>query len=256
MIIYFTGTGNSRLIAETMALNLGDELLDSLPYIKNQEKAIIDSQKPLVFVAPTYGWQLPHIFVDFIKTLTIEGNRDAYFLMTCGDSIGDASSHIDKLCKEVGLHYRGVARIVMPENYIAMFSVPDIHESDCIIEKALFNLQGYMKCIKDNRNFPLLKTGFIDKRQSGIVNTVFYKFFIKDYAFVVSDDCISCGLCAKKCPMNNIEMVNGFPQWNHDCTHCMACICYCPKEAIEYGKKSKGKRRYYCEVEKWLKKQN
>ena len=31
-------------------------------------------------------------------------------------------------------------------------------------------------------------------------------------------------------------------------THCMACICYCPKEAIEYGKKSKGKPRYHFEA--------
>ena len=29
---------------------------------------------------------------------------------------------------------------------------------------------------------------------------------------------------------------------------CMACICYCPKEAIEYGKKSRGKPRYHFEA--------
>ena len=28
----------------------------------------------------------------------------------------------------------------------------------------------------------------------------------------------------------------------------MACICYCPKEAIEYGKKSRGKPRYHFEA--------
>ncbi len=27
----------------------------------------------------------------------------------------------------------------------------------------------------------------------------------------------------------------------------MACICYCPAEAIEYGKKSIGKPRYHFE---------
>ena len=33
-----------------------------------------------------------------------------------------------------------------------------------------------------------------------------------------------------------------------NCTHCMACICYCPAEAIEYGKKSLGKPRYHFEA--------
>ena len=32
----------------------------------------------------------------------------------------------------------------------------------------------------------------------------------------------------------------------NQCTHCMACICRCPSEAIEYGKHSIGKPRYVC----------
>jgi len=41
-------------------------------------------------------------------------------------------------------------------------------------------------------------------------------------------------------------MKDGKPHWLGNCTHCMACICHCPAEAIEYGKKSEGKRRYRC----------
>ena len=52
----------------------------------------------------------------------------------------------------------------------------------------------------------------------------------------------------EKCPLNNIRLENGKPVWGKNCTHCMACICYCPKEAIEYGKKSKGKPRYHFEA--------
>jgi epoxyqueuosine reductase QueG len=48
--------------------------------------------------------------------------------------------------------------------------------------------------------------------------------------------------------LNNIRLENGKPVWGKNCTHCMACICYCPKEAIEYGKKSKGKPRYHFEA--------
>lgn len=48
--------------------------------------------------------------------------------------------------------------------------------------------------------------------------------------------------------LNNIRLENGKPVWGKNCTHCMACICYCPKEAIEYGEKSKGKPRYHFEA--------
>lgn len=37
------------------------------------------------------------------------------------------------------------------------------------------------------------------------------------------------------------------PVWGKECTHCMACIVKCPKKAIEYGNKSKGKNRYYID---------
>lgn len=43
------------------------------------------------------------------------------------------------------------------------------------------------------------------------------------------------------------EVKEGGPVWGKRCTHCMACICGCPAEAIEYGKRTVGKRRYYNE---------
>lgn len=49
------------------------------------------------------------------------------------------------------------------------------------------------------------------------------------------------------CPLNNITLEDGKPLWGGNCTHCMACISYCPTEAIEYGRRSVGKPRYRCE---------
>ena len=83
---------------------------------------------------------------------------------------------------------------------------------------------------------------------SGPVNPIFYKFFVKANAFTASGACIGCGQCAKRCPMNNITLKDGKPVWGKNCTHCMACICYCPVSAIEYGKKSVGQPRYHFEA--------
>ena len=48
--------------------------------------------------------------------------------------------------------------------------------------------------------------------------------------------------------MNNVALKDGKPVWGKVCTHCMACICYCPVSAIEYGKKSVGQPRYHFEA--------
>ena len=124
MIIYFSGTGNSKYCAQMLADKLEDKLLDSFEFIKNEISAELISSKPWVFVSPTYCWQLPHIFEDFIRSARFEGCKEAYFVMTCGSDIGNAGEKIQKLCQEVGLKFQGVMPVVMPENYIAMFEVP------------------------------------------------------------------------------------------------------------------------------------
>lgn len=51
----------------------------------------------------------------------------------------------------------------------------------------------------------------------------------------------------KSAPLSNVKIVEGKPVWGKNCTHCMACICHCPTEAIEYGAKSTGKPRFHLE---------
>ena len=70
------------------------------------------------------------------------------------------------------------------------------------------------------------------------------KFMLTAKAFYVKDSCIGCGKCAKLCPLNNINIVEKKPVWGKKCTHCMACICNCPKDSIEYGTITVGKERY------------
>lgn len=51
----------------------------------------------------------------------------------------------------------------------------------------------------------------------------------------VADTCISCGLCVKTCPRQNIDMIDGSPQFRRDCVMCLRCIYGCPKNAISAG---------------------
>ena len=250
MVVYFSGTGNSRYCAEYLAKHLDDELLDASHYIRHQIAADLICGKPWIFVAPTYAWQLPLIFRDFIRSGSFADSSDAWFVMTCGSDIGNAAAYIKPLCAEKELNFRGVLEVVMPENYLAMFDVPDKAEASKIVAAARPTLEGAVSCIRENRSFPEKPVGMKDKAKSGKIHDVFYKKFVSDRDFFASDGCVSCGKCAEACVLGNITMNNGRPVWGGNCTHCMACICGCPAEAIEYGKKSRGKPRYRCETYK------
>lgn len=246
MILYFTGTGNSEFVAKRIAEQTGDEIMNLFEKIRTGDYSRIKSKTPFVFVVPTYAWQIPHIVRDWIGRAKFGGNRKAYFIMTCGASIGNAGEYIEKLCLKKGFNYMGCAGIVMPENYIAMFKVAEKDEAIKIIEKALPSIDAVIDVIKQGEHISEKKMTMAGRLSTSLVNKIFYPAFVHAKKFYATEDCISCGKCANVCPMNNIEISDGRPVWADNCTHCMSCICKCPVNAIEYGKKSKGQPRYQC----------
>ncbi len=54
--------------------------------------------------------------------------------------------------------------------------------------------------------------------------------------FYVEDSCIGCGLCARKCPVQAIDIKDKKPVWTKEkCALCLRCLHHCPKFAIQYG---------------------
>lgn len=248
MVVFFSGTGNSEYCARYIAKLISDEVIDSSVYIRSKRIAQLESEKPWVFVTPTYAWQIPKVFKSFIRQSTLTGNKNAYFVMTCGGSVGGAASGILQLCKEKGLHFKGVSAVVMPENLITMFKAPPKEEADRIVEKAIPVIEKTAKLISEGKCFEKQKYNFLSFVQSEMSNPLFYKAAIKPEKFHTTDKCVGCGLCEQKCVMGNITMQDSKPQWGSNCTQCMACISCCPQQAIEYGKSTKDKERYHCKA--------
>jgi ferredoxin len=55
-------------------------------------------------------------------------------------------------------------------------------------------------------------------------------------AYVISDECISCGACAAECPVNAISEGDGKFEIDPDvCTECGTCASVCPVGAPKEG---------------------
>ena len=248
MILYFSGTGNSNYVAKRIADALGDALVNLNDRIKASDTSSVETGERVIIVTPTYAWRIPRVVRDWLRKTELRGAKQAWFVMTCGSEIGNADKYNREFCTEKAISCMGTAQIVMPENYIAMFSAPQADKARQIVAKAEPDIDRAIAAIQANQPFAPTRNNLYDRFMSGPVNLIFYKFFVNADAFTVSDACISCGQCAKRCPMNNVILKDGKPVWGKACTHCMACICYCPVSAIEYGKKSVGQPRYHFEA--------
>lgn len=244
MILYFTGTGNSEHVAKKIGEKLGDDAVNVFERLRGKSFQEMHSKRPWVVVAPTYAWRIPRILEEWLEKTKLSGNRSIYFVMTCGGSIGNAGAYLKKLCSQKGMDYLGCAGIVMPENYIALFQTPERGEALKIIGQAEKAVDQAIGVIEKGERFSAPSVTLMDRLNSGVVNDMFYPMAVRAKKFYATDACVSCRLCENVCPLTNIRLEQGRPKWGRDCTHCMACINRCPKEAIEYGKHSVGLPRY------------
>lgn len=244
MILYFSGTGNSQWAARRLAEALGDEVVSINRSMKRGLTAPIRSERPLVFVVPTYAWRMPRVVDQWIRDARFEGNRDAYFVLTCAGSCGNAAAYARKLCAATGLRFRGLAPLVMPENYLALYDTPDAEACRAIVERAEPRVAELADVIGKGEPFPDRPVALNDRFRSGPVNVAFYPALVHDAKFAATDACIACGTCVERCPLDNIALSDGKPVWRGSCTHCMACIAGCPTGAIEYGPKSRERHRH------------
>ena len=122
-------------------------------------------------------------------------------------------------------------------------------EAEAILAAARGKMAEAARLIAADAPFPKRKIGLVDTVKSAAIGPAFARFATDARPFYVTEKCIGCGKCEKLCPKGNIVMTDGRPHWEDRCMQCLACINVCPEQAIEYGKKTVGKRRYYCTLE-------
>lgn len=244
MIIYFSGTGNSRFVANEIAELTNDKLCDSTEFTRKGTSAVFTEPGTYVFVSPVYVSAPPKVFLDFIRNSVFPSQVRAYFVMTCAGGMGGSPEYCLHVAHEKGFVYLGTAQVVMPQNYIAFFKTNGEEKNIERIKQAMPVIENIAGHILEHSTLPDPGMKAWEYLSTKMILDMYYKGFMKTKSFCTTDACIGCGHCADVCPLRNIKMTEKKPIWGNNCTHCMACINLCPKDAIEYGKWSRGKPRY------------
>jgi len=250
LILYFSATGNTRFVAQRLAASLGDEALDLLDRIKRDDCAPIRSDRPFVICAPTYVCEMPRFLSDHLRKTPLVGNPKVYFVFTSGGYSGISGVLASRLAGKKGLRYMGCADLTMPRNYIANDHYPELDtpEIERRIRTANEDIDGIAAAIARGERLQSRHVWLAEVLITLPFNPVWVRVRQGVGDFHATDRCVGCGKCARLCPLNVIEMVDGRPVWRgKSCSHCMSCIQNCPVQAIEYGQITQKKKRYQFE---------
>ena len=120
MILCFSGTGNSRYIAERIAEALQDEIVDLNAKIKAADYAPIQAGEDIVLVTPAYAWRIPQIVSAWLTKAELLSAKRIWFVMDCGSEIGNAAGYNRQLAAQKHLRYMGTA----PRTYRSRYRLP------------------------------------------------------------------------------------------------------------------------------------
>lgn len=241
MIFYFSGTGNSKGIAEHLAKELGDRAVD---IIGTEPKVCCgETEARIGFVFPVYGYVAPAVMLEFARQVTTNGAY-TFAVPTFSNAAGCTLEHFS----QTACRLDGGFGIKMPDNMPVFNKVVETRETALRkLRSAIPRLEQVTEWIRDHRKgFDIYYGPEPEKKtwEGGVRYLVENPFKTAPY-HAEPELCIACGRCQQVCPAGIIEMKDGMPVWTKPVCHmCMACLNHCPTEAIQYGEYSEGKYRY------------
>ncbi len=239
MIIYFTGTGNSLTTARILAGSLDDEAFHI-----NEAVDMDPSQEKIIgLVYPCYYNDMPNAVKDFVKKFKFNKTTYIFGILTHGGDPGNSIHTFQALLAEKGLDLSYGNDILMPVNSRIMYGrvTTDIQIRVKNQKKIVKRFTSDVSSRRKN------STGFKKKMVPAIMSNLSNSSLGKRLVMkkVDSDRCIQCGTCVKVCSLKNIKIKKDKVLIGKSCTDCLACMHWCPKAAIGFGRRNVKREQQY-----------
>ena len=233
MILYFSATGNCKYVAERIAAAFNDTAVS----IEKSDSLIkLSDGEMLGIVTPVNWWELPVLTRAFLHKMRLECSQKpyTYIVTTYGTTPGCTYADAKKILKAKGVELNAGFSVKMPDNWTPIFDLSDPEK----VKRQNDEAENYINAVLENiRN---RSAGNLMQHKKPYAVRVFTDPFLNSERrtkhFYVEDSCIGCGLCARRCPVQAIEIKDKKPVWTKDqCALCLRCLHHCPKFAIQYG---------------------
>lgn len=246
-IYWFSGTGNSLAVAKTLAEKLPDtELIPMTAAVHHPSEAA----ERIGIICPVYAFGPPAIVERFIGKLNAASGAYVFAVFTCAASAGSSVYFLRKMLRKRGLDLSAAWIVKMPENYPPLGGTPGLKSQQKTHAAADLKVEQIVAQLQQGSPDVTERSSMFWRAAGRLIYPAFRWGALRgaDRFFRADSKCNGCGLCARICPVENIGMNDGHPEWLGHCEQCFACFHWCPQQAVQYGFSSRLRRYHHPRI--------
>ena len=243
-LFFFSGTGNSLMLARELGARLNNVEILNIKHFAEQEIVLGDERIGIVF--PVYGMGIPLIVKRFLGSLKSAGNSYVFAISNAASGYGIAVDQVDELLRVQNLKLNAAFNIFMPSNYLPLGGAESDKKQQKKLSAAIRKLDEIAPLLAEQIETEIPHQWYMPRW----LCKLFYQFFIahvnqEGEKFHSNAKCTGCGICTKICPVKNILLADNRPLWEERCEQCFACLQFCPSEAIMRGSIPASRKHYH-----------
>lgn len=218
---YFSPTGGTKTATDMLVKGLTGEIqsVDLTDCKTNFSNISLEEDDLAVIAVPSYGGRVPEPAVQRISAIRGNGTKAVLVCVYGNRAYEDTLVELQDTVKQAGFRIIAAVAAIAEHSIARQFAAgrPDIQDQT---QLHTFAEKIQSKLDAENISEPLIPGNRPYKKGGG--------------AGMVpkpTKDCVKCGLCANKCPVQAIDANDPKKVDSKACISCMRCVSVCPHSA-------------------------
>ncbi|MGB3368010.1 MAG: EFR1 family ferrodoxin [Acidaminobacteraceae bacterium] len=234
-IIYFSGTGNTKAVADLYSQLLKRKGHD-VSCSSIEENPVVDDCDLIVIGGPIYAGNMPDELLNWVRKNIPKTDTSKAIVYSTSAVLMNANG-VKSVCKKLKKKgYQIIDQLIlqMPRNfYVDKYDPTPLDEQEIQFENMINQVETSVRNLNLEVNLEMNESTIGIDFLADIFRIMAKRM---GKQFKINDGCTNCGLCEKNCPKSNINLSN--KEYLNKCILCTRCIHNCPVNAITYKGKT------------------
>ncbi len=219
--IYFSPTGGTKKVVDMLAKELSSEIceIDLTDGTVDFSTISITENDIALIAVPSYAGRVPVPAVERLAKIKANAAKAILVCVYGNRAYEDTLIELNHTAKQAGFRVISAVAAIAEHSIARQFAAgrPDTKDHAKLCE---FAEKIQIKLAMDDDSEPVLPGNHPYKQvnKAGMIPKP-------------TQDCVKCGLCAKKCPVQAIDKNSPENVDESLCVSCMRCVCICPHSA-------------------------